>query len=35
LTHFAEAVQSLTDEQLVAMRDLASALERLTVLLNK
>jgi DNA-binding MarR family transcriptional regulator len=35
LTHFAEAVESLSDEQLVAMRDLASALERLTVLLNK
>ena len=35
LTHFAEAVESLTDEQLVAMRDLASALERLTVMLNK
>ena len=35
LTHFAEAVESLSDEQLAAMRDLASALERLTVLLNK
>jgi DNA-binding MarR family transcriptional regulator len=35
LMHFAEAVESLSDEQLVAMRDLASALGRLTVLLNK
>ena len=35
LMHFAEAVESLSDDQLVAMRDLASALERLTVLLNK
>jgi DNA-binding MarR family transcriptional regulator len=34
LTHFAEVVQSLSDEQLSAMRDLASALERLTDLLN-
>jgi len=35
LTRFAEVVESLSDEQLVAMRDLASALERLTALLNK
>jgi len=35
LTRFAEVVESLSDEQLVAMRDLASALERLTPLLNK
>jgi DNA-binding MarR family transcriptional regulator len=35
LTHFAEVVQSLSDEQLASMRDLASALERLTGLLNK
>src|SRR5688572_1881746 len=35
LTRFAEVVESLSDEQLAAMRDLASALERLTVLLNK
>ena len=35
LTRFAEVVESLSDEQLVAMRDLAAALERLTALLNK
>ena len=35
LTRFAEVVESLSDEQLVAMRDLATALERLTALLNK
>ena len=35
LTRFAEVVESLSDEQLAAMRDLASALERLTALLNK
>ena len=35
LTRFAEVVESLTDEQLVAMRDLALALERLTALMNK
>ena len=35
LTRFAEVVESLSDEQLVAMRDLATALERLTTLLNK
>jgi DNA-binding MarR family transcriptional regulator len=34
LSHFAEVVESLSDEQLVAMRDLAAALERLTTLLN-
>ena len=34
LSHFAEVVESLSDEQLVAMRDLTTALERLTTLLN-
>jgi DNA-binding MarR family transcriptional regulator len=35
LSRFAEVVESLTDDQLVAMRDLTAALERLTTLLNK
>jgi DNA-binding MarR family transcriptional regulator len=35
LTHFAEVLESLSDEQLAAMRDLAAALERLSALLNK
>jgi DNA-binding MarR family transcriptional regulator len=35
LSHFAEVVESLSDDQLVAMRDLATALERLTTMLNK
>jgi DNA-binding MarR family transcriptional regulator len=35
LTRFAEVVESLSDEQLAAMRDLATALERLTALVNK
>ena len=35
LMRFAEVVESLSDEQLVSMRDLATALERLTALLNK
>src|SRR5688572_10619962 len=34
LSHFAEVVESMSDEQLVAMRDLTTALERLTTLLN-
>lgn len=35
LQHFAEVLDSLNDEQLTAMRNLTSALERLTVLLDK
>jgi DNA-binding MarR family transcriptional regulator len=35
LQRFAEVLESLTDEQLAAMRHLTSALERLTVLLEK
>ena len=35
LSRFAEVVESLSDDQLVAMRDLTAALERLTTLLNK
>jgi DNA-binding MarR family transcriptional regulator len=35
LQHFAEVLDSLSDEQLAAMRSLTSALERLTVLLDK
>ena len=35
LSHFAEVLDSLSDEQLVAMRSLTSALERLTVLTQK
>ena len=35
LTHFAEVLESLSDEQLVAMRNLTSALEQLTSLLRK
>jgi DNA-binding MarR family transcriptional regulator len=35
LTHFAEVLESLSDEQLAAMRNLTAALERLTVLLPK
>ncbi len=35
LHHFAEVLDSLNDEQLAAMRNLTSALERLTVLLDK
>lgn len=35
LQHFAEVLDSLNDEQLTAMRSLTSALERLTVLLDK
>jgi DNA-binding MarR family transcriptional regulator len=35
LTHFAEVLDSLSDEQLAAMRSLTAALERLTVLLDK
>ena len=34
LSRFAEVVESLSDDQLVAMRDLTAALERLTTLLN-
>jgi DNA-binding MarR family transcriptional regulator len=35
LQHFAEVLDSLNDDQLAAMRNLTSALERLTVLLDK
>jgi DNA-binding MarR family transcriptional regulator len=35
LNHFAEVLESLNDEQLAAMRSLTSALERLTLLLDK
>ena len=35
LQHFAEVLDSLNDEQLAAMRNLTSALERLTLLLDK
>ena len=35
LQHFAEVLDSLNDEQLAAMRSLTSALERLTVLLDR
>ncbi len=35
LSHFAEALDSLSDEQVGAMRSLSEALDRLTVLLNK
>lgn len=35
LHHFAEVLDSLNDDQLAAMRNLTSALERLTVLLDK
>ena len=35
LQHFAEALDSLSDDQLAAMRNLTSALERLTLLLDK
>ena len=35
LSHFAEVLESLSDEQLVAMRNLTSALERLTLSLHK
>jgi DNA-binding MarR family transcriptional regulator len=35
LTHFAEVLESLSDEQLAAMRNLTTALEQLTVLLQK
>jgi DNA-binding MarR family transcriptional regulator len=35
LQHFAEVLDSLNDDQLAAMRNLTSALERLTVLLEK
>jgi DNA-binding MarR family transcriptional regulator len=35
LQHFAEVLDSLNDEQLAAMRHLTSALERLTLLLDK
>jgi DNA-binding MarR family transcriptional regulator len=35
LQHFAEVLDSLNDEQLAAMRNLTSALERLTVLRDK
>lgn len=35
LQHFAEVLDSLTDDQLAAMRNLTTALERLTVLLDK
>jgi DNA-binding MarR family transcriptional regulator len=35
LTHFAEVLESLSDEQLAAMRSLTSALEQLTSLLQK
>lgn len=34
LQHFAEALEALTPEQLAAMRSLAAALERLTLLLD-
>jgi DNA-binding MarR family transcriptional regulator len=35
LQHFAEVLDSLSDDQLAAMRSLTSALERLTALLDK
>ena len=35
LQHFAEALDSLSDDQLAAMRNLTSALERLTMLRDK
>ena len=35
LQHFAEVLDSLNDDQVAAMRNLTSALERLTVLLDK
>jgi DNA-binding MarR family transcriptional regulator len=35
LQHFAEALDSLSDDQLAAMRNLTSALERLTTLRDK
>ncbi len=35
LSHFAEVLDSLSDEQVGAMRNLSDALERLTVLLHK
>lgn len=35
LSHFAEVLESLNDEQLAAMRNLTTALERLTGLLDK
>jgi DNA-binding MarR family transcriptional regulator len=35
LAHFAEVLNSLSDEQLAAMRSLTLALERLTVLVQK
>jgi DNA-binding MarR family transcriptional regulator len=35
LQHFAEALDSLSADQLAAMRNLTSALERLTLLLDK
>ena len=35
LQHFAEVLDSLNDEQLASMRNLTSALERLTLLLDK
>jgi len=35
LQHFAEVLDSLSDEQLAAMRSLTSALERLTLLRDK
>ena len=34
MTRFAEVVESLSDDQLAAMRDLAAALERLSTLLK-
>lgn len=35
LSHFTEILDSLSDEQMAAMRSLTSALERLTLLLDK
>jgi DNA-binding MarR family transcriptional regulator len=35
LSHFAEVLDSLSDEQLASMRNLTAALERLTLLLQK
>lgn len=35
LQHFAEVLEALNDEQLASMRNLTSALERLTLLLDK
>lgn len=35
LSHFAEVLDSLNEEQLAAMRSLTSALERLTLMLDK